>query len=38
MAAVLGDWVDGENEEETRGGIGWWFRSGGDPKEEETVG
>ena len=26
MAAVLGDWVDGENEEETRGGL--WLAVG----------
>ena len=38
MAVVLGDWVDWENKEETRGGAGWWFGSGGDPKEEETMG
>ena len=30
-------WPDLENEEEG-GDFNWWFGSGGDPKEEETVG
>ena len=30
-------WSDLENEEENDG-FGWWFGSGGDPKEEEIVG
>ena len=29
-------WPDLENGEEG-GGFGWWFGSGGDPKEEETL-